>query len=112
MRDKVTLPCYTQAMGKLSMTQALSTVLSRQGGQGAFLLLGTILTDKELEYVEKRLRIARMLKNGFSYTQIQEELQVSAATIAMVAEQMNTNKGFQKLVDAVEKELARFRFFS
>lgn len=93
------------------MTQALSTVLSRQRGRGAFELLATILTDKEVEYVEKRLRIARMLQNNFSYTQIQEKLQVSAATIATVAEQMNNSEAFKKLVDEVEKEMARFRFF-
>lgn len=92
------------------MTQALSTVLSRQGGRGAFALLGTILTDKELEYVEKRLRIARMLENGFSYTQIQDELQVSAATVATVSEQMSSSEAFRKLVSEVEKEMARFRW--
>jgi len=98
-------------MGKYSMSQALATVLSRQNGRGAFALLGTILTEKELEYVEKRLRIARMLENGFSYTQIQEKLQVSAATVASVSEQMNKNESFQKLVAAVEKEMSRFRWF-
>ncbi len=94
-----------------SMTKAFASVLSRQNGKGAFALLSTILTDKELEYVEKRLRIARMLENDFSYTQIQKELKVSAATVASVSEQMSSDEAFKKLVAVVEKEMARFRWF-
>lgn len=92
------------------MSQALATVLSQQNSKNAFALLSTILTQKELEYVEKRLRIARMLENNFSYMQIQKELQVSAATVASVSQQMTTNEQFQQLVRVVEKEMARWRF--
>lgn len=92
---------------ELSLTKALSKILANQGQEQVFLFLQAILTEKELSFVEKRLRIARMLVREHSYLDIQKELQVSAATVASVSDQMKQPQ-FQKLVEALEKELGRF----
>lgn len=94
----------------LSVVKAFSAVLSRGKSPEVFELLQAILTDKELEHAETRLRVAFLLNDGQSYTSIQQELKVSAATVAMVSEQLK-QPVFAELVSKVEKELARFRFF-
>ena len=94
----------------LSLTKALSAVFSKSTGKENLSLLQAALTAKEVELVEKRLRVARLLRLGYPYTSIQRELKVSAATVASVADQLKS-KSFTRLVEAVEKELERFRWF-
>lgn len=94
-----------------TLTKAFAKILSSQEAPDALQLLTEILTEKELEYIERRLRIALMLKKGESYTKIQKELQVSAATVAVVAEQMK-QPGFQALVNHLHKEISRFRWIA
>lgn len=91
----------------LSMTKVLAKIFSKRTAPQIFDLLQNILTDKEIEFVENRLRIAFLLRQHKSYSQIQQELKVSAATVAVVAEQLK-NPEFAKLVDQVEKEMTRF----
>lgn len=94
----------------LSVVKAFSTVISRGKPPEVFELLQAILTNKELEHIETRLRVAALLQSGLSYTQIQKELKVSAATVATVSEQLK-QPVFLELISKVGKELARFRFF-
>lgn len=91
------------------VTKALAKIVSSQPPAKAFALLQQILTDKELEYVERRLRIGLMLKQGNPYTKIQDELKVSAATVAVVADQMK-QPGFQAMIQRLDKETTRFRW--
>lgn len=91
----------------LSMTKVLAKIFSKRTAPQIFELLKSILTEKELDFVENRLRIAFLLRQSKSYSQIQQELKVSAATVAVVAEQLKDPE-FAKLVDQVEKEMTRF----
>lgn len=96
-------------MDEFSLTKAWCTILTRQSPQEVFAYLQEVLTDKELEYVEKRLRIARLLEEDASYTQIQQSLQVSAATVAQVV-QMRQRPRFAQLTVLLKKELEKFAF--
>lgn len=89
------------------LSKALAKILANQSPTKTYELLQQILTDKELDYVERRLRIGLMLKHGNPYTKIQEELKVSAATVAVVADQMK-QPGFAELIARLEKETTRF----
>lgn len=89
------------------MTKVLAKIFSKRTAPQIFELLNSILTEKELDFVENRLRIAFLLRQQKSYSQIQQELKVSAATVAVVAEQLK-NQQFADLVDQVEKEKTRF----
>jgi uncharacterized protein YerC len=91
----------------LSMTKVLAKIFSKHSAPQIFDLFTSILTEKELDFVENRLRIAFLLRQQKSYSQIQQELKVSAATVAVVAEQLK-NPQFAALVDQVEKEKTRF----
>lgn len=62
-----------------------------------------------MEFMEKRLRIGRLLVAGKSYSEIQNMLSVSAATVAVVSEQMK-NEDFRYLIDLVEREQSRFQW--
>lgn len=110
MKKQPARPAKTEKID-YTLTKAFAKILSSQEAPGALQLLTEILTDKELEYIERRLRIALMLKQGESYTKIQKELQVSAATVAVVAEQMKQS-GFQALVNHLHKEISRFRWIT
>jgi uncharacterized protein YerC len=93
------------------LTKALAKILANQPAAKTFELLSQILTDKEVDYVERRLRIAFMLRQGHPYTKIQDELKVSAATVAVVADQMKQPE-FEDLVNRLEKEMSRFKWIS
>ncbi len=75
----------------------------------AFSFLAAVFTEKELELAEKRLRIAVLLDEQLPYSQIQKELKVSAATVAMVSE-MKQEDIFAKLLLQIQRELSRFRW--
>lgn len=95
---------------EFSLTKALSQILAHQPQEQVFAFLQAVLTEKELTFVEKRLRIARLLEQEYSYVAIQKELKVSAATVASVSDQMK-QPNFQKLSAALERELARFTWW-
>lgn len=92
---------------ELYLTKALAKIMSSKSPVNSYSMLEQILTDKELQFVERRLRIALLLRQGHPYTVIQSKLKVSAATVAVVADQLKQSD-FAKLIIEVEKELARF----
>jgi uncharacterized protein YerC len=67
------------------------------------LVLRSLMTDKEILTVAKRLAIAVFLDKGQSYEHIRDTLNVSSATIASVAESMN-KKGMQMALMRVKAE--------
>lgn len=93
----------------LSLTKALCAVMVRKQPPVVFNYLQELFTEKELELAEKRLRIAVLLDEPLPYSQIQKQLKVSAATVAMVSE-MKQRPGFAQLLAQVERELERFRW--
>lgn len=66
--------------------------------------LKDFLTEGEFEAFSKRMAVAYWLKNGRSYTNIKENLKVSSATIAQVAN-MSKGKGFQLGLKKIDAEL-------
>ena len=60
-------------------------------------LLRDLLSYQEAEMIAKRLKIAELLLDEFTYDEIQAELKVSAATIARVQEWIRiAGEGYQK----------------
>lgn len=102
-------PKKTQNTADPSLTRAFSAIIARESGPGAFRLLNAIFTDKEMEFMEKRLRIGRLLIAGKSYSEIQNLLSVSAATVAAVSDQIK-NEDFRYLIELIEREQSRFQW--
>jgi len=69
----------------------------------AEITLKALLTENELSAVAKRLAIAVFLDKRQSYEHIKDVLKVSTATIASVAENMNS-KGMQNALTKVKAE--------
>jgi uncharacterized protein YerC len=67
------------------------------------MVLKSLMTESELSAVAKRLAIAVFLDKGQSYDRIKDVLKVSSATIASVAETMNS-RGMQMAIERVKAE--------
>lgn len=52
-----------------------------------------LLTEKEIEDIAERWKIARMLVRGLPYSQIENELGISSTTIARVHKWLKSGKG-------------------
>lgn len=67
------------------------------------LVLGDILTEAELTSAIKRLGIAVYLDKGRSYEDVKNNIKVSSATIASVAERLG-NPGWQEVIRRIKAE--------
>jgi uncharacterized protein YerC len=67
------------------------------------ILVEDLLTESERTAMAKRLAIAVYLDKGRSYENIKDNLKVSSATIAAVAESMG-NPGIQKALNMIKAE--------
>ena len=66
-------------------------------------ILGALFTESEQMAAIKRLAIAVYLDKGRSYENIRDNLKVSSATIATVAEQIG-DSGYQELIRKIKAE--------
>ena len=66
-------------------------------------VLGDILTEAELTAVIKRLGIAVYLDKGRNYDDIKNNIKVSSATIASVAQRLG-NPGWQEMIRRIKAE--------
>lgn len=57
-----------------------------------------ICTIKELQSISQRLKVARMLKENMTYTQIEEKTGVSTATISRISKFLHHGTGGYNLV--------------
>jgi TrpR-related protein YerC/YecD len=60
--------------------------------------LNDLLSDPELEMLARRVQIARMLKEGFTYEEIRNALYVSEGTVASTAQSLKRGEGGLDLV--------------
>lgn len=61
-----------------------------------------LLTSSEVKTLSKRLRIAKLLLSGSTYSQVKEHLKVSDPTIAKVAVWLQEKgEGFRKIVEKI-----------
>ncbi len=86
------------------LVKALCSAASQRGARQQYDWLVAALTEKELQNLERRLEVARLLQAGASYTEIQKELQVSAATVAQVSQQLQESADFVSLLKFVGRE--------
>ncbi|HSV94969.1 MAG TPA: Trp family transcriptional regulator [Spirochaetia bacterium] len=67
------------------------------------MVMGDVLTDGERMAILKRLGIAVYLDKGRSYEDIKNNVKVSSATIASVAENLG-NSGWQEMIKRIKAE--------
>lgn len=95
------------------LLKALCSVAQQRGARQQYAWFVAALTPKEALNLERRLEVARLLQSGASYTDIQKELHVSAATVAQVSQQLQESSDFAELMKFIGREQNRWRrFFS
>lgn len=89
---------------KRQLTKTLAkTILDLKDLGEADVFLNDFFADSELETYSKRLAVAYWLTKGRSYTNITNNLKVSSATIADVAQRMK-KEGFAQALKRLEAE--------
>ena len=72
----------------------------------AAVFIEDLLTESELEFISRRLRIAKLLIDGKTYEDIKDILHVSDSTIAKIAAWLSgKGDGFRKAIKAFPKEI-------
>ena len=61
-------------------------------------LFEDLCTAKELENMAERLHAAKMLKEGKTYNQVMESVQISSATLSRVSRCVQYGNGYSKLL--------------
>jgi uncharacterized protein YerC len=62
------------------------------------------LSETELEMLAKRLAVAHYLDRGRSYENIKNNLAISSATVATIAEQVKKGQGFKIALKKIQAE--------
>lgn len=71
----------------------------------AAMFMEDLLTESELEFISRRLRIAKLLLNGKTYEDIKDSLHVSESTIAKIAAWLSgKGDGFRKIIKTFPKD--------
>ena len=66
-------------------------------------LLEDLCTRKEVEQMAQRLRAARLLMEGKTYTQVIEQTNISSATLSRVSRCVQSGEGYRKFVTPEDK---------
>lgn len=71
----------------------------------AVMFLEDLITKKELEILSKRLRIAKLLLEGYGYREIQDDVHVSHSTIAKISQWLSERgEGLRKVIKNLDSE--------
>ena len=65
--------------------------------------LEDLCTRKEVEQMAQRLRAARLLVEGKTYTQVIEQTNISSATLSRVSRCVQYGEGYRRFVNPEEK---------
>lgn len=80
--------------------QLFNAILSLQTKEECMSFFDDLCTTKELNSFVQRLVVARMLREGATYMDIQIETDANSTTIARVKQQLdNGNEGFSLVLD-------------
>lgn len=85
------------------LEQLFNAVLSLQSVEECYIFFDDLCTVNEMKSMAQRLEVARMLREGSTYNQIEEETGASTATISRVKRCLNYgNDGYQLALDRVQ----------
>lgn len=72
--------------------------------EAASQLLEDLCTRKEVEQMAQRLRAAKLLMEGKTYTQVIEQTNISSATLSRVSRCVQYGEGYRKFVKPEKTE--------
>ncbi|RKD21080.1 hypothetical protein BEP19_15495 [Ammoniphilus oxalaticus] len=87
------------------LDQLFQAILSLTSIEECYVFFDDLCTVNEMKSMSQRLEVARMLNEGFTYNQIEDETGASTATISRVKRCLNYgNDGYQLALDRVHSE--------
>jgi TrpR-related protein YerC/YecD len=87
------------------LEQLFHAILSLQSMDECYLFFDDLCTVNEMKSMAQRLEVARMLQEGFTYNQIEEETGASTATISRVKRCLNYgNEGYLLALERVKEQ--------
>lgn len=75
-----------------------SLLLSLKNEKDCEDLLNDLCTAKEIEQMAQRVRAAKLLLSGKTYSQVMEKCVISSATLSRVSRAVQYGKGYKKLI--------------
>ncbi|RXT04948.1 YerC/YecD family TrpR-related protein [Ammoniphilus sp. CFH 90114] len=86
------------------LDQLFHAILSLKNIEECYTFFDDLCTINEMKSMAQRLEVARMLSEGFTYNQIEDETGASTATISRVKRCLNYgNDGYQLALDRVQQ---------
>lgn len=87
------------------LDQLFQAILSLKTIEECYIFFDDLCTVNEMKSMSQRLEVARMLREGYTYNQIEEETGASTATISRVKRCLNYgNDGYQLALDRVRSQ--------
>lgn len=85
------------------LDQLFKAILSLKDMDECYTFFDDLCTVNEMKSMAQRLEVARMLREGYTYNQIEDETGASTATISRVKRCLNYgNDGYQLALDRVQ----------
>ncbi|MDP5277101.1 YerC/YecD family TrpR-related protein [Chengkuizengella axinellae] len=87
-----------------SIEQLFEAILSLEDIEECYTFFDDLCTVNEIQSLSQRLEVARMLRKGSTYNQIEAETGASTATISRVKRCLNYgNDGYQMALERIKK---------
>jgi len=89
---------------EFGVDQLFDAILSLKNREECYLFFDDLCTINELKSLAQRLEVARMLREGKTYNQIEESTGASTATISRVKRCLHFgNDGYQMVLDRIKE---------
>lgn len=90
---------------EFGVDQLFDAILSLKNREECYLFFDDLCTINELKSLAQRLEVARMLREGKTYNQIEESTGASTATISRVKRCLHFgNDGYQMVLERIKGE--------
>jgi TrpR-related protein YerC/YecD len=89
---------YVDKKSKEELKQFFQAVLSLKDNKECYAFFHDVLSLNEIERFAQRFKVARMLREGFTFAEIQEEIKASTTTISRVKYCLNCG-GFHNILE-------------
>lgn len=87
-----------------SVDQLFEAILSLETVEECYVFFDDLCTVNEMQSLSQRLEVARMLRKGFTYNQIEAETGASTATISRVKRCLNYgNDGYKMALERINR---------
>lgn len=89
-----------------TLNQLFEAILTLESIEDCYIFFDDLCTVNELQSMAQRLEVARMLREGYTYHQIEADTGASTATISRVKRCLNYgNDGYKMALERIEKKM-------